>query len=238
MALGTVDSNQGFSAGWDWKGEYVSGLGKTGTEGYERFSQGSMTPDTTLLYAGPARFNNTDLGSRLHPLGLIESFSYQQQASLQRLFEIGSNRSFFTRGKTLSQIQISAMLADHNNLLKAVMQEAYTENGNQPGIASGAGFNDSNYSVNSAGTKSPGAENSKFWMNLDSEAFNVPFGLMMVFKSKGQENGYGDRGNLLGACYLEYCMLSNFQFNVQSQAPIISENVAIEYDRAVPVSIA
>lgn len=231
MALGQVDRDQGFSAAWDWKGQYVNGL--NGGEGYERFSQGSMTPDTTLLYAGPARFNAEDLSQRLHPLGLVESFSYQQQAALQRLFEIGSNRSFFTRGKTQSMIQISAMLADHQNLLKAVTTESYIEggSGSSPGIAY-----DSDYYLNTAGTKSPGA--GEFWMNLDSEAFNIPFGLMMVFKTKGQRNGQSDKGQLIGACYLEYCMLSNFQFNVQSQAPIISENVAIEYDRAVPVLIA
>ena len=234
MSLGTVDTDKGFSAGWDWKGEYVNSLASG--EGYERFAQGSMTPDTTLLYAGPARFNDKDLGKRLHPLGLVESFSYQQQAALQRLFEIGSNRSFFTRGKTQSQIQISAMLADHQNLLKAVMQESFVEKGNKPGLAYGPDSDDSTYQVNSAGTKSPGA--GEFWMNLDSEAFNIPFGLMMVFKTKGQSSGFADKGTLIGACYLEYCMLSNFQFQVQAQSPIISENVAIEYDRAVPVKIA
>jgi hypothetical protein len=32
-------------------------------------------------------------------------------------------------------------------------------------------------------------------------------------------------------------MLSNFQFNVQSQSPVIAENVAIEFDRVVPVEL-
>lgn len=224
MSLGTT-SKDGFAAGWDWKSQYISGL-ESG-DGLERFSQGSLTPDTTILFAGPARFSNigTDV-NRLHAMGLIDSFGYSSSATVQPLYEIGSNRTFFTRGKTQNQIQISSMVADHANLLKALSQEAYN----------GAGRSQEGYySVNTQGSKAPGS--GSLSLNLDSEAFNLPFGILMCFKTKGETGGNNLNGKIIGATYLENCVLTNFSMNVQSQSPVIQDSVGIMFDRAVPVSI-
>jgi hypothetical protein len=225
MALGTANKD-GFAAGWDWKSEYISSLNSG--DGLERFSQGSLTPDTTILFAGPARFSAVSGASdRLHAMGLIDSFGYSSSATVQPLYEIGSNRTFFTRGKTQNQIQISSMVADHANLLKALMAEAYDE-------VSGKS-KDSNYFLNTQGTKAPGA--GSMALNLDSEAFNVPFGILMCFKTKGEENGNNLYGKIIGATYLENCVMTNFSLNVQAQSPIIQDSVGIMFDRAVPVSV-
>lgn len=225
MALGTANPND-FEAGWDWKGNYISGLNSG--DGLERFSQGSLTPDTTILFAGPARFSDvSNQTSRLHAMGLVDSFGYSSSATIQPLYEIGSNRTFFTRGKTQNQIQISSMVADHANLLKALMQEAYDEKSQKA--------KDSNYFLNTSGTKAPTAGDMA--LNLDSEAFNVPFGILMVFKTKGEENGTDLHGKIIGATYLENCMLTNFSLNVQAQSPVIQDNAGIMFDRAVPVSV-
>lgn len=223
-ALGVATDNEGLSAAWDWKGEYVDGLASG--DGLERFSQGSATPDTTILFAGPARF--TGIGSdtkKLHPIGLIDGFSFSASAQLQRMFEIGSNRSFFTRGKTISQLQISSMLADQQNLLKALTQEAYNASSLKAG----------KYTLDARGTKSAGVSN--LFLNMDSEQLAVPFGMLMLFKTKGSEGASGLRGKILGAAYLEYCMMDGWQFNVQSSAPVIAENISIQFDRAVPVDL-
>lgn len=223
-ALGVATDNEGLSAAWDWKGEYVDGLASG--DGLERFSQGSATPDTTILFAGPARF--TGIGSdtaKLHPIGLIDSFSFMANSQLQRLFEIGSNRSFFTRGKTISQMQISSMICDRANLLNVLTQEAY----NHSSLVAGK------YTLEARGTKAAGVSN--LYLNLDSEILGVPFGMLMLFKTKGAEGASGLRGKILGAAYLEYCMISSWQFNVASQAPVIAENVQLEFDRAVPVDL-
>lgn len=229
MALGVTSDTEGFAAGWDWKGEYVNRLNSG--DGLERFSQGSLTPDTTLLFAGPARFSAVATDSnRLHPMGLVDSFAYSTNSPVQPLYEIGSNRTFFTRGKTQNQVQLSAMLADQQNLMKAIMEEAYDQ-GTQK-------TKDGEYFVNTAGTKAPGAEKSDLWLNLDSEAFGIPFGILMVFKTKGQEDGTDLYGKIIGATYLENCMMTNFNLNVQAQAPVIQENVGIMFDRAVPIAVS
>lgn len=213
--LGTTQE-AGYSTAWDWKGEYVSPLKE---DGYERFSQFSATPDTTIIFAGPARF--TGLGGNtadLVPIGLVDGIQYQSSPQLQRLFEIGSNRSFFTRGKTASTISFSKMLADQANILKALTNNAYRPEMNVDG-------------PKAAGADSP---NPDIMMNMDSEYFSVPFGLMLVMKTRG---GNGGNGKILSASYLEYCMFSGYQFSIASQTPVIMENIGVEFDRMVPVSL-
>lgn len=213
--LGTVQES-GYSTAWDWKGEYVSTLNE---DSYERFSQYSATPDTTLLFAGPSRF--TGLGGNtadLLPIGLVDGIQFQNSPQLQRLFEIGSNRSFFTRGKSAPTLSFSKMMADQQNILAALTTNAYRPD------------------MNVDGPKAPGADspNPNFMLNLDSEFFAVPFGLMLIMKTRG---GNGGAGKILAATYLEYCMFSGHQFSIASQAPVIMENVGIEFDRPVPVSL-
>ena len=222
--LGTVDDVEGLSAGWDWKGEYVNKLASG--DGYERFSQGSATPDTTIMFAGPARFTGlAGSTSSLRPIGLIDGLQFNAQAQLQRLFEVGSNRSFFTRGKTISQMAISSMIADKQNLLAALTELSYNHNG----VTAGA------YKLNANGTKSPGV--SDVHLNLDAETFGVPFGILLLFKTKGAEGASSLRGKILGAVYLEYCMMSMWGFQISSQLPMVAENVQVEFDRAVPVDL-
>lgn len=216
--LGTVQ-NTGFSTNWDWKGEYVSTLKD---DGYERFSQYSATPDTTVMFAGPARFTGLAGNvTNLLPIGLVDGIGINTSPGLSRLYEIGSNRAFFTRGKTQSSISFSKMLADQPNVLKALTLNSYNT-----------------LAMNTAGTKAPGAAspNPDIMMNLDSEYFSVPFGLLLMFKTRGGNTD--GTGKILSAIYLEYCMFSNYQFNIQSTAPVIMEGVGIEFDRIVPVSLA
>lgn len=210
-----VQETAGFSTSYDWKNDYVSGLAE---DGLERFSQYSASPDATMLFAGPARFTGlAGDASVLLPIGLTDGISMSSNPQLARLFEVGSNRSFFTRGKTTHSLQLGKMLADQKNILAALSSQAYRP------------------LMNDVGQGSPGADspNPDIMMNLDSEYFNVPFGLLMLFKTRGGGDG---TGKILTAIYLEYCMFSNYAFQVASQSPVIVENVGIEFDRPVPVS--
>ena len=216
--LGTV-VDTGFTTSWDWKSNYVSTLGDVNsTEGLERFSQFSATPDTTILFAGPARYTGLgDSTSVLIPIGLTDGLQFSSNAQLARLYEIGSNRAFFTRGKTISAITFSKMLADQQNILNALSAAAYRP------------------LLNADGFKAPGAvsPNPSIMMNLDSEFFAVPFGILLVFKTRGGGTG---TGKILSALYLEYCMFENYSFSIAATAPVIAEGISIQFDRPVPVS--
>lgn len=210
-----VQTTNGFSTSYDYKNDYVSTLAE---DGYERFSQFSASPDATALFAGPARFTGlSGDASVLLPIGLTDGLAMSSNPQLARLFEIGSNRSFFTRGKTIHSLQLGKMLADQQNILAALSSNAYRP------------------AINDAGMGAPGADspNPNIKMNLDSEFFGVPFGLLVLFKTRGGGDG---TGKVLTALYLEYCMFSSYNFQINSQSPVIVENVAIEFDRPVPVS--
>ena len=213
----------GFSTAWDYKGQYVSDLAE---DSLERFGQYSATPDSTMLFAGPARFTglagNT---AELTPIGLTDGIALQGSPQLQRLYEIGSNRAFFTRGKTMSSVSFSRVLADQANILMALTANTY-----RPQQATAG--------QNAASATSP---NPDIGMNIDSEYFAVPFGLMLLFKTRGGPSSNIANGNntgkILTAIYLEYCMFSNYGFQVANQSPVIMENLGIEFDRIVPVAM-
>lgn len=207
----------GFGLGWDYKGSYVS---KLNTEGYERFSQFSASPDTTMLFAGPARYAGlAGNAAALTPIGLADGVGMQSGASVTPLFEIGSNRTFFTRGKTQHSLSMGKMLADQANVLAALSAQAY-----RPLVAA-------------AGQSAPGATtpNPGIMMNLDSEYLNVPFGLLLLFKTKG--GGTTGYGTPLTALYLESCMFNSYSFQIANGSPVIQESVSLVFDRPVPVSM-
>lgn len=211
--IGNTSANT-FSTGFDWANNYVSTLK---TDGYERFSQLSATPSSTILYAGPARFSGLSGDtSLLTPIGLADGFQMQSQQGTNRMFEIGSDRSFFTVGKTVHSASLTMMLADRTNILAALTANSYKP------------------TMLNTGTNAPGATapNADIQMNLQSETFKVPFGMLVIFKTKGGAAG----GRILSGLYLEYCMFGNYGFMVNSQAPVIQENVSIEFDRPVPVA--
>ncbi len=215
--LGTT-TGAGFSTNWDWKGMYMQSLQG---DGYERYSQYSATPDTTALFGGPARF--TALGgapTALTPIGLSDNIQLASNPQLAQLFEIGSNRSFFTRGKTTNNLTFSRLLANQSNILNILTQSAYHV---IPG--------------NPDGAEAPGAAspNPNIMMNLDSEYFAVPFGILLLMKTRG--GGASGSGSVLAAVYCEYCMFQNYQFTVANASPVVQEGVQIAFDRVVPVAM-
>ena len=223
--LNTVQQT-GFSASWDWKNEYVSNFQN---DGYERFAQYSASPDTTILYAGPARFPAVSVTS-LIPIGLTDGLSFGDNSQLTRLFEIGSNRSFFTRGKDQPTVRFQKLLADQANLLYALTQVSLN-------------YNQTQAMLNSRGETAPGpvGPNPTIAMNLNSEVYGIPFGMLIIFKTRGNTNtgnANTPTGMILTGIYLEYCMISSYDWNVQAGQPVIAEGVAIEFDRVVPVSFA
>lgn len=219
---GTLDSGTGaFDLNWDWKGEYFSSLSK-GDQGYEDFSQLSAAPDCTAIYAGPPRFASIgSTGVQLIPIGLIQSFSYASGVANQRLFEIGSNRSFFTRGKAAPTLTLSKLLADQKNLISALLT-----------------YSRQDILRDFDGNKAPGVggASADIMLNLDSEFTNVPFGILLVLKTKGGKDAT-NRGKTLAAVYAELCVMDGYGFNIDASSPAIQEGVSIQFDRVVPVDI-
>ena len=162
--LTSVEHLSGTRSNWDWKSSQVERL-KTG-DSIDYFSQGSVTPDTTLLLAGPPRMNEGFI-EQLSPIGLVTDLSFWADNQLRPMWEIGTDVTYFTRGKATYQLQIGAMVANKPSLMKLFTRASPAPDADYPLITEQSG---------------------QFWANLDTDVGSSPFGLLMIFKTKGMSS--------------------------------------------------
>lgn len=217
MSLQAVETLSGDKARWDWKASYIEKL-RNG-DGLELFSEASVTPDTTLILAGPPRLHSQGFTERLSPIGLVTDLSFNSDNQLKPMWEIGTDKTYFTRGKTSYQLNIGAMIADKPSLMKL-----FTRQSPQQGPEGGpAPYPDRNIL------------SGQFWANIDTEQTAAPFGILMIFKTKGVPDDDTKENGVVGAMYLENCNIANFSFNLNSQSVVLQENISIMFDRMVAV---
>ncbi len=207
---------------------------------------------TILLSAGPPRLddaarsgNLADAGEMAFPIGVVENFGLSQNRQLQRMFEIGSKRSYFIPGRTIGSVSLGRVLFFGPSLLR-VLYAYYplsrlqaggrTNTANKLGnilTQKGDGIGDRTPDVldrpGTGRTGLPDTENHDFWMNLASDLFDHPFGLLMFLRD-AQNDAYG-------AFYLEDVHLQAHQFNVNASSVLVAEGVSAQYDKLKPVNI-
>jgi hypothetical protein len=171
-------------------------------------------PDDTLLLAGPARkgvASSSGNGTRkLMALGMFQSFGMQSQAPVMPLMGIGSGRSFFLRGKSQSSWNLQRVMINGRNLLRALYHNA-TESGlDQSQFDDPASL----------------SANSQYFINLDSELYYIPFGLVIIMRTKSR--------TLVAGCYLELCMINSYGTQIQAGQNMIAEMVSGACDRILP----
>src|SRR5579872_1943707 len=154
---------------------------------------------STLIAAGPPRLRDTVGGGEVatgqgrdtmktfvFPIGIIEAVSVSQARQLQRLFEIGSKRSYFVPGRNVGQLSITRTLFDGPSLMRALM--AYLP------AALISQFDADQLLQSNAILKATEFRNAPgykdFFINLDSEAFDQPLGIFIAHKDANADN-YG-----------------------------------------------
>lgn len=211
MSLGVVsDSKNTVPANWDWKAEYVERMANGA--GLELFAESSVTPDTMLFLAGPPRMGTSGFTEKLSPIGLVTDVTISTDNQLRPIWEMGTDITYFTRGKALHTMQIGAMVANKASLMRILSRQSPTHT-----------------------TKLPDNSFNKFWMNLDSETMSKPFGILVLFNVKGSLTKPGGSDNI-AAVYLENCNIGSFNFGMNNQALLLQENVTIMFDRMVEVN--
>ena len=207
---------------------------------YDRYVQAGMTDGQfmsgkfTLLAAGPPRLANigslTFAGANLaegagddivFPLGVVQNFNLSHTRQFNRIFEIGSERSFFISGRTFGQIGLSRILYHGPSLLRVLY--AYYQDLFPPTlIPSVIGANNIGALTvaNAHNVKiPPGYEN--MYLNLASDLFNQPIGLMAYFRDSNEDT--------VGAIYMESCYIPNHTIATDAQGVIIQENVGVQF---------
>jgi len=201
-----------------------------------------INASTILLAAGPPRLsdasaNGTSVSASdiAFPLGVIENFSLSQNKQLQRMFEIGSKRSYFVPGRTVGQVMLGRVLYFGPSLLR-ILYAYYPSakmGANDLGFAAkDLGDGRTTNLLELAGFGRQGgssSDNVDFFINLASDLFDKPLGLMCYLRDS-QNDSYG-------AFYLEDCYLQSHQFNINSSSVLVAEGVSAQYDRLVPINI-
>lgn len=237
-----------------------------------------VNAETTLIVAGPPRI--ADLGSYgvnlalgsdnssnftpgtggtegrdgLYPIGLVESFSLQQAQSVQKVFEIGSRRSYQAGGRvqvvgSLGRVQFNGasllrvLYAYYPNLINLANGKVLGTGGTQDSIVktiAGAGSGLTNifppifFEPGSASAADPesadGVTPNMFFVNLMSELYSHPFGLGVIIRDNANKN--------YGAMYLEDCFITSHSFGVNGASTLITEAITLQCDAAVPLEFS
>ena len=193
------------------------------------------------LGIGEASSSGVDLndegGSALvFPAGLVQSVGLAQNANQPRLFEIGTDRHYTLRGRSLGQIGISAIEFDGPSLLRKVYaaygdverggsikplfpNDYYDDPGDIPGEG---GLADHPAQL------TPGYENG--WINMASDVFERPAGALLVLKDSSLR--------VHTAVYAESCHIPSHNLRWDAAGTVITSGLSLQYERLVPVRVA
>jgi hypothetical protein len=178
--------------------------------------------------AGAVAGNGQAANQVVFPVGIVQNFSLSHQRNFSRIFEIGSERSYFIAGRTVGQIGLGRIYYHGASLLRILY--AYYQDLVPPTLVP-AMFPNAGASVMSNPHDvviPPGYEN--IYLNLASDLFAQPVGMLVYIRDINQQT--------LGAIYFEACYLPTHSLSTDSQGVLIQEQVAVQFERAVPVQVA
>lgn len=177
----------------------------------------SAHPDDTLVLAGPPRNISTRGGSvveggweSLLAIGMLQGFQFNSQKPTQPLQAIGSGRLYFVSGKSQTTWRLGRLFCNGRNLLRVLYHNA---------VAGGV-------EVQRFDDPAATAKDDLYFINLDSELYYVPMGLGAIFRDKAKD--------LLGAVYLELCMIQSYGVGFNAGQAMIMEDVNGMCDRVLP----
>lgn len=197
----------------------------------------------TLLAAGPPRIANIGGAAAfagaisgsgqaanqiVYPLGLVQNFNVSHNRQFSRIFEVGSERSYFISGRTVGQLGLARIYYQGASLLRILY--AYYQDLIPPTFVpamfpnAGAASMSNPHDV----VIPPGYEN--IYLNLASDLFAQPIGLLFYIRDVNQDS--------LGAIYFESCYVPQHSMQTDSQGVLVQENVALQFERGVPVAIS
>lgn len=188
-----------------------------------------INAESTLIAAGPPSLagdpGTMAVEGEVYPVGLLETFGLQQSRQLQRIFEIGSSRSYFIPGRTIGSITLGRTFYHGPSLLR-VLYASYSMGG--VGAFNSVSTINIEETVNSITRRKPGY--GEFLIDLASPLFNNPTGMAVYFKDCNM--------NTYGAFYLENCYTQGHQLTVSSGSVLIMEGASLQYDLLVPIDVA
>jgi len=180
------------------------------------------------LSLGAALSGAPEAASQLvYPLGLCQNINLSHNRNWSRIFEIGSERSYFISGRTIGQLSLSRILYHGPSMLRtlyAYYQDSIPETvvpSLFPNVGAAAIANPHDVIL------PPGFEN--FYIDLASDLFSQPVGLLMILGDSNTDT--------YGAAYIESCVIPNHTLATDAQGVIMQESVAMQFERVVPIAM-
>lgn len=213
---------------------------------YERYVQGGMVDGKyvsgylTMIAAGPPRLqqiggqsqfaNQLEAGLDIvFPIGATQNLNHSQNKTFMRIWELGSERSYFIGGRTVGNLALARVFYHGPSLLR-VLYAYYNAAQDAPPIQVPWLFPNPG-AANMANPHDvivpPGYEN--LFLNLASDLFNQPIGLLIYMRDSELK--------AMGAIYLEHVIVPNHTWATDAQGTIVQETVAMQYERVIPVSV-
>lgn len=197
----------------------------------------------TGIFAGPPRLSSIggilslsaavtaspgDASQIVYPVGLTQNINLSHNRQFSRIFELGSERSYFISGRTIGQLGLSRILYHGPSILRVLY--AYYQDDLPPTLVPSVFPN-----VGAASMVNPhdviippGYEN--FYSNLASDLFSQPVGLLMLLKDTDQKT--------YGGIYFEACYVPSHTIATDAQGVVMQESVAIQFEQAVPIALS
>lgn len=195
-----------------------------------------INAESTLIAAGPPNFGGnatvTGATASVYPIGLLETFGLSQSRQLQRIFEIGSSRSYFVPGRTIGSFTLGRTFYFGPSLLRVLY--AYWNGIADDTVLGADGAADGLAALIPSTVKqkqlyrNPGY--GYLLIDLASDLFAQPTGLAVIFKDGNTDT--------FGGFYLENCYVQGHQMTVSSGSVLIMEGASLQYDLLVPLSLA
>lgn len=210
-----------------------------------------VSAETTLIAAGPPRLTDigngdsdiaVDEGDMVYPIGVLENVGLSQSKQLQRIFEIGSSRSYFIPGRTIGSITLGRVLYHGPSLLKTLYAH-YKQS-----VGDIRFMNEVAKTMNVGGVEVPNPNATllslpalqaelhrvkdnpgydDMWFNLASDIFNQPTGMCIYFRNQMDVT--------VGAVYLEECYVQGHQVSISSGSVLVMEGVSLQFEKLRPI---
>lgn len=228
---------------WDFSNLHVQ---QELTHGQFVSAETSLVASGLPQLGGIGAYTNAPVSSvgTVYPIGLIENAGISQSKQIQKIFEIGSSRSYFIPGRVIGSVSLGRIFYYGPSLLRVLYAYYYNNtNGINIGTADGNStipLEDGSQAVNpmarllNAGgnqfhqvREDPGED--YFFINLASDLFNQATGLAFYFKDANF--------NSVGAFYLEWVYMQGHQFSISSGSVLVMEGASAQYDRIVPIKL-
>ena len=205
-----LSDNKGLSNSETWEDKFQNQHVDTNLT-----SQEFLSSYRTVIYSRPAEgtvaqiAGNLDSGaaSEFKAIGVVTAWSWQESRNVDRIFELGSDIPYLIPGYTIGQINIGRVMLNGSDVVNALYH------GKQPNSTSGADTEDTHKNMGS----------------IKDITFPIDI-LFVAFPTNS-------KGAAKYSKVFKNCQISSRNESVTAGQVVIAENVTIEYETIVGISL-